>query len=281
MSFVYRPTPIVTLGGKTIGTDHVPLSGWDPSGSAWYPFGLPVADDRSKRWFGYGFKGDTTYPARCGTMNGYTPNLVSPRLNAIGRRTISGDPWILRSGTMRGYMANPDWWRKTLGDNGDDGIVFSDVSTPIDTTMIVDGGDLIPPTFSPTTPITLLPQPSDAGLQPTTYDPGSTLTAPTFQPSASTLPSGLGPALTPQANMPNLSTLQPSVQPSLFQQIASLFTPTKTTTPMTAAMPGVYQSTTTLPSWFGQSTLLPGISNVTALIGGVFVLAMFGAMAKK
>jgi hypothetical protein len=228
MSFVYRPTPVVVLSGKTVGTDHVPLRR------------LPA-----------------------GTMHGYTPNMASPALNAIGRRTISGNPWLLASGTMNGFLGQ------------DDGpILFSDVS-PIDTTLEPSGSLLTPPPFSPSTPV-FLPQPSDLNLQPTTYEPTGTLIASTFQPSASSLPSGLSPGLVAPTNF---SSLQPAVAPSAIQQIASLFTGTQNTTKMTAAMPGVYNAQTVTPSWFAQSTLLPGIPNVSALLGGAAVLLLLSSVA--
>jgi hypothetical protein len=65
---------------------------------------------------------------------------------------------------------------------------------------------------------------------------------------------------------------------SILSSIANFFKPTASQTPMTAAMPGVYKATTVTPSWFGQSTLLPGIPNTTAVLGGVAVLLLFSAM---
>jgi hypothetical protein len=255
MNFAYRPTPVVVL------------SGWDPLGEVYYPYGLPVAVDPRKRWYGYGFKGDTTYPRRCGQMDGYTPNMASPALNAIGRRTLRGDPWIIRSGNMGKFLGQ---------DDDDGGLDFSTAFAPVS-----------------------LPAPAltDVGAAPSLFDysgasaapivPTATLTLPGAAPSigAPILPAGSGvaslPAIAnPAAPSAAAGTLATS-SPSIIQQIANLFKPTTTTTPMTAAQPGVYQSTTTTPSWFNQSTLVAGTPNSTVLFFGVAALVALAVLGGK
>jgi len=253
MSFVYRPTPVVRL------------SGWDPLGEVYYPYGLPIADPKT-RWYGYGFKGDTTYPARCGTMQGYTPNMASPRLNAIGRRTLKGDPWLVASGTMGRFLGQDD------GSDGS-GMDFSGAfaSPTLPSSGIVDAGNA-PNLFdyggafsSPTIPISSASAagpapnigapalPAASGLIPVSY----------AGPSAPTAAAGtLAPAAAPAA----------AAAPSLITSIANLFKSTTSATPMTAAQPGVYKATTVTPSWFSQSSLVSGTPNSTVLIFGVAAL---------
>jgi len=228
MSFTYRPTPVIVLSGKTVGSDHVPLRG------------LPA-----------------------GTMHGYTPNMASPSLNAIGRRTLKGNPWLLASGTMGSFLGD---------DSGDGSMDFSGAfSSPVLPTDpgIVDTGSA-PNLFdyggafsSPSIPISS----ASAGM-PAAPDIG----APISPTGSGMIPvSYAGPAA-PKAAAASPVTQAAATGTSLVSSIANLFKPSTSTTPMTAAQPGVYKSTTTTPSWFQQSSLISGTPNSTVLIFGVAAL---------
>jgi hypothetical protein len=232
MSFTYRPTPILTLGGKTVGSDGVPLQR------------LPA-----------------------GTMHGYTPNMASPALNAIGRRTLRGDPWLLRSGTMRGFLGQDD-----------------DDSGLIETTMAPDTGTLMEPTLPP---IVLAPSADQLNLSTTMAPSGSLVTAPAVNLNtygASLLSPGDITAAEAQTTA-QTSAAQAAAKsaaaaaPSLLTSIANLFKPSTAVTPMTAAQPGVYSALTTTPSWFNQSTLVAGTPNSTVLIFGVAALVALAVVA--
>lgn len=228
MSFTYRPTPVIVLNGKTVGDDHVPLRR------------LPA-----------------------GTMHGYTPNFVSPALNAIGRRTISGDPWLISSGTMGRFV---------LGDDGS-GLDFP----PIDTTSVDITGDLVPPsdfTIPQLAPIVPSSFPVDTTMAPIT----GTLVAPTISPISISSQGVVAQAPLPPAAAQTQATVAAGT--SLLTSIAKFFKPAPPkATPMTAAMPGVYNAYPTAASWFGQSTLMPGMPNSTVLIFGIGALVLFAAMA--
>jgi len=220
VSFTYRPTPVVVLSGKTVGDDHVPLRR------------LPA-----------------------GTMYGYTPSFVSPALNAIGRRTISGDPWIIASGTMGRFV---------LGDDGS-GLDFP----PIDTTSIDITGDLTPP---PSMIPAILTAPIDISTQNAPITGG--LVAPTITPISI---SSQGVYSQPPSAAQTQATVAAGT--SLLTSIANFFKPAPAkATPMTAAMPGVYNAYPTAPSWFGQSTLMPGMPNAMVLAFGIGALVLFASM---
>lgn len=234
MSFIYRPTPVVRL------------SGWDPAGEVY-------------------FKRDTTYPARGGTMQGYTPNRSSPALNAIGRRTLKGNPWLISSGTMGSFLAQDD----------DSGL--------IETTMAPDTGTLVEPTM----PVILAPSADQLSLSTTMAPSGSLVTTPAvnlntygaslLSPGDITAAEAQTAAQTAAAQAAAKSAA--AAAPSLLTSIANLFKPSTTTTPMTAAQPGVYKSLTTTPSWFSQSSLVSGMPNSTVLIfavGALVALAVIG-----
>lgn len=269
MSFPFRPTPVVLL------------SGWDAAGEVYYPFGFPggVRDTkwfgwgfpspiRGGRWYGYGFKGDTTYPARGGTMEGYTPNMTSPRLNYMGRRTISGNPWLIASGTMGSFL-------------GED-LTPPDIFGPIDAPPIdwgpppvapFDyGGAWSSPTI-PTPPIFDTPIAPDIGSP--SYGPLGPLLP--MQPPVAPLPP-IASASRPPVAQAAVGPAAVSAWTAASNALKSFFTPKATATPMIAAMPGVYKATTVTPSFFGQSTLLPGVSNSMAVIGGLAVLVAFAAL---
>jgi len=219
VSFTYRPTPVIVLSGKTVGDDHVPLRR------------LPA-----------------------GTMHGYTPNMASPALNAIGRRTLRGDPWIISSGTMGRFL---------LGDDGS-GLDFP----PIDTTSVDITGDLTPPSFTVPQLAPIVPSslPVDTTMAPIT----GTLVAPTISPisissqgvTAQAPPSGV------QATV--------AAGTSLAAAIANFFKPAPAkAVPMTAAQPGVYNAYAAQPSWFGQQSLVAGMPNYqTLLLGGAAILLL-------
>ena len=217
MSFTYRPTPVIVLSGKTVGDDHVPLRR------------LPA-----------------------GTMYGYTPNMASPALNAIGRRTLRGDPWIISSGTMGRFL---------LGDDGS-GLDFP----PIDTTSVDITGDLTPPslTVPQLAPIVPSSLPVDTTMAPIT----GTLVAPTISPISI---SSQGVYAQPPPSAAQAT--------SLLTSIVNFFKPQVKATPMTAAQPGVYNAYAARPSWFSQSSLLPGTPNSTVLFGAAAVLVLFAVMA--
>jgi hypothetical protein len=230
VSFAYRPTPVIVLSGKTVGDDHVPLRR------------LPA-----------------------GTMQGYTPNFVSPALNAIGRRTIGGDPWILSSGTMGRFV---------LGDDSLPEDFFSGLDTP--PILPADSG---------------LPSDFFTGAAGTPILPTASL--PTLGPAPSlgipNLPAGSGggipltytappPPATPATAAQTQATVAAGT--SLLTSIANFFKPAPAkATPMTAAMPGVYNAYGAAPSWFSQSSLLPGTPNSTVLFGAAAVLVLFAVMA--
>lgn len=225
MSYLYRPTPVIVLSGKTVGHDGVIMRR------------LPA-----------------------GTMHGYTPNMVSPALNSIGRRTLRGNPWLVASGTMGSF----------LGQDDGSGMDFS--------------GAFASPT---------LPSPGiiDTGAAPSLFDFGGAFSSPTIPISsggglpaapdigAPILPAGSGLTTLPAIAAPAkptvaAGTLAPvaAATPSILTSIANLFKPTTLATPMTAAQPGVYTSTTTTPSWFSQSSLIAGTPNSTVLIFGAAAL---------
>jgi len=238
MSYVYRPTPVLTLSGKTVGDDGVIMRR------------LPA-----------------------GTMQGYTPNMVSPSLNAIGRRTLRGDPWIVRSGNMGKFLGQ---------DDGSDG----------------SGMDFSGAFASPTLPSSGV---VDVGAAPNLFDYGGAFSSPTIPISSASsgvpaapdigapvLPTGSGliPVTDTNPVKPAVATAAPAAAapaaaatPSILTSIANLFKSTTTATPMTAAQPGVYKSTTVTPSWFSQSSLVSGTPNSTVLIFGVAALVALAVFA--
>jgi hypothetical protein len=226
VSFTYRPTPVIVLSGKTVGDDHVPLRR------------LPA-----------------------GTMQGYTPNMTSPALNAVGRRTLKGDPWIISSGTMGRFV---------LGDDSLPPDFFSGANTP----PILPDAPALPPDFFSGAGTPILPTTSvfDPGLAPNIGIPG-------FPGSGGGVPfiSTPGPAAPASAASPVQSTVAAGT--SLLTSIANFFKPTPKATPMTAAMPGVYNAYAAQPSWFSQSSLLPGTPSSTVLFGAAAALVLFAVMA--
>lgn len=127
-SYPFRPTPIVTLAGKTVGTDGVRLR------------------------------------EKAGTMHGYAAAADYKALNDIGRRTMRGNPWLVGSGTMGRFLGDDSGDFGAPFDTSsapiDDTLqmpVFNDPIipinlgpvTPIDTTSISSGGSLIMPTIAP------------------------------------------------------------------------------------------------------------------------------------
>jgi hypothetical protein len=230
VSFVYRPTPIVTLGGKTTGSDGVLMQR------------LPA-----------------------GTMQGYTPNFASPALNSIGRRTISGDPWIISSGTMGRFV---------LGDDS----LTADFFAGSNLSPIIPPSDPgLPPDFFSGGGTPILPTPvfSDPGLAPNIGIPG--------------LPAGSGGGIpfinTPGPAAPTISSAGSASQAqatvaagtSIFTAIANFFKPQVKATPMIAAQPGVYNAYSAQPSWFQQSNILPGAPNWMILAGGVLAAVAFAS----
>jgi len=251
MNFVFRPTPIVVLSGKTVGTDHAPMRR------------LPA-----------------------GVMHGYARGMASPRLNAMGRRTINGVPWIVRSGAMGTYMPDPQGWRHLIagmGDNGDDDdLTIDTTSAPILDTLQM-------PAFND--PIILSPSGSDLNLEPTTSPTGSTLiNTPIPSVSANTQDiANLSTMVQTQGAASAAATLQAQTAaasaaasaPSLLQSFINAITGKSTTTQMTAAQPGVYSSLTATPSWFSQATLVSGMSNGTVQMIGVAALIGLSVVAGK
>jgi hypothetical protein len=221
MSFVYRPTPVIVLSGKTVGGDHVPLRG------------LPA-----------------------GTMHGYTPNMTSPALNAIGRRTLKGDPWLISSGTMGSFLAQDS-----------SGLDLS-------TTMAPDVNTLTPPDFAPIVFTDMSTMPLAPTMAP---DINTLIPPPTAAPTGSLLSPSQITAASQQASAALASQQALSAAPSLLTSIANIFKPTPTVTPMTAAQPGVYNPYATTPSWFQQSNILPGAPNWTILAVGLLAAAMFAS----
>lgn len=215
--------------------------------------------------------GDDHVPLRrlpAGTMHGYVPNQRSQALNSIGRRTLKGDPWILSSGTMGRFV---------LGDDSS-GLDFTSVpppdfsSLPIDTTSVdITGGLVAPPTPQISA---ILTAPVDFTTQNAPITGG--LVAPTISPISI---SSQGVYAQPPASFPGQAQADIAAGTSLLTSISNFFKPTVKPTPMTAAMPGVYNATTVTPSWFGQSTPLPGTPNSTVLFGGVALLVLFAVMA--
>jgi hypothetical protein len=203
-------------------------------------------------------------------MDGYTPNMASPALNAIGRRTLRGDPWIIRSGNMGKFLGQDD-------DDGSDLDFSTAFSTPIVPTPTLTDVGAAP---------NLNPDYSGAFASPIV--PAATVTsalpaAPNIGTSIISSAGGAIPPVMPVAAPPSAAagTLAPAAAatPSIFTQIANLFKPTTSTTPMTAAQPGVYQSTTTTPSWFNQSTLMAGTPNSTVLFFGIAALVALAVFA--
>jgi hypothetical protein len=239
VSFVYRPTPVITLSGKTVGHDGVTLSR------------LPA-----------------------GTMHGYTPNMASPALNAIGRRTLKGNPWLIRSGTMNGFLGQDDGV-DIVQSNYDPGTGLDLSLPPVNVPQFysVPGADLnlAPTSYSPSTSLVTPP----SAVLPSVLNTAALTAASTQTPAYQ---AQLAAAGFPGAPAPGQAA-QVAAGGSILTSIANLFKSTTSPTPMTAVQPGVYKAATVTPSFFAQSTLLPGIPNATALIGGVFVIALFAMMA--
>ncbi len=226
MSFTYRPTPVVVLSGKTVGDDHVPLRR------------LPA-----------------------GTMYGYTPNMASQALSSIGRRTISGDPWILSSGTMGKFV---------LGDDS----LPADFFDSLDTSPIVPDVPSLPPDFftgAAGTPI--LPTPNMPVM-----GPAPNIGIPSLPGSGGGIPfiNTPGPALPSIPPSPAQTQATVAAGTSLLTSIANFFKPAPPkATPMTAAQPGVYNAYPTAPSWFSQQSLVSGMPNYqTLLLGGAAILLL-------
>lgn len=223
MSFVFRPTPVIVLSGKTVGDDHVPLRR------------LPA-----------------------GTMQGYTPNFASPSLNSIGRRTISGSPWLIASGTMGRFV---------LGDDS----LPSDFFSGADASPILPDIPSLPPDFFSGAGTPILPTPNLPAL-----GPAPSLGIPNMPGAGTGIPfiNTPGPAAPPIASVPPASAIS-----SAITSIANIFKPTPAkATPMTAAMPGVYNAYGAQPSWFGQSTMFAGMPNASVLLLGGGLLFLFAAL---
>jgi hypothetical protein len=228
MSFTYRPTPVIVLSGKTVGDDHVPLRR------------LPA-----------------------GTMQGYTPNMASQALNSIGRRTISGDPWIIASGTMGRFV---------LGDDTLPADFFDSLNLP---PVVPDVAPALPPDFFSAAGTPILPTPNLPPL-----GPAPSLGIPDM-PGAGT---GVPFINTPGPAAPTISSAGSPAQAtvaagtSLLTSIANFFKPPVKATPMTAAMPGVYNAYGAQPSFLSQSSLLPGTPNSTVLFGAAAALILFAVI---
>jgi hypothetical protein len=99
---------------------------------------------------------------------------------------IPGHPHTVGAHPVPLYMRGLGAIEWHLGD--DSGILFSDVQTPIDTTMYDPSGDLIPPSFASDyggSGISLLPGiPAVTPIDPSMYDPTGGLVAPVSNLSA-------------------------------------------------------------------------------------------------
>lgn len=225
MSFLFRPTPVIVLSGKTVGDDHVPLRR------------LPA-----------------------GTMQGYTPNQRSQALNSIGRRTLRGDPWIISSGTMGRFV---------LGDDS----LPPDFFSGVDASPVLPDVPSLPPDFfsgggTPILPIANLPA----------LGPAPNIGIPSFATGGIPFYQISGPAAPGAPASPGQTQATVAAGTSLLSSIANFFKPTVKATPMTAAMPGVYNATTVTPSWFGQETMIAGTPNYMVLVLGTAGLLLLSSV---
>jgi hypothetical protein len=181
---------------------------------------------------------------------------------------IAGHPHTVRTSPIPIYMRGLGAIEWHLGD--DSGILFSDVQTPIDTTMYDPSGDLIPPSFATDYGTPFLPSiPAVTPIDPSMYDPTGGLVAPV---------SNLSPQdqalATLYKNSVAAGTLTPAQGASAIAQLMNAG----------AATAKAAQGLTTAPSPRVTVPAVPGAANVltqSTVIPGVpnFVLLAAAAVA--
>jgi len=256
MNYLFRPTPVVSLG-----RDHAKDRTWLSKP----PAGVMSGDCNCK----------SSAPCRS--------------------RALQGDPWIVRSGSMAafGTLGNEPAREHTrgvllgwLGDDGGDDMDFSEAfSSPVLPTSsapeidpfatygptsipIGDSSILAPPPAEPTLPGSIASSSFSSALQPIVTQ------APPPAPGAGATGTGL-------------PGTQPLTSPttSLLNAIKNVVAPTNTG----AIKPLTSTAYTTLPgygvnpspgigSFLSQSTLIAGVPNATVLFGGVAAIILMGAL---
>lgn len=238
MSFLYRPTPVVVIGGGAFSS-HRTLARFPGS----VMNGIPLGSS----------------PLGKGAPSGGVSH---------GRRVDTRQqPWILSGGTMGGFVPN--------GLGQDDGSLPSDFFSgasaspdiPIDTTAVPSGayGPLLPnETYTPPAPDLGLPS-----FSPGTVAPIPIAIAPPAPPPAGTGPTGTGiPGTQP------LNVAQQGI--SLFQKIFGVTKPAAPAG--YTALPGYGGVASPGTSWFSQRTVAPqlGSNGMVAAIAVVALLVLGG-----
>jgi len=235
MSFLYRPTPVVVIGGGAFSS-HRTLSRFPGAVMHGIPAGGSVL-------------------GKAGPAGGVS------RGRAVDTRR---QPWILSGGTMGEFVPN--------GLGQDDGSLPSDFFSGAGASPVIPdstGGTFLPTDFTgPVAPGEVYTPPApDLGLpsfSPGTYAPISVSSAAPAPP-----PAGAGPTGTGIPGTQALNVAQQGV--SLFQKI---FGVTKPVTPGYTALPG-YGGSAVAPgsSFFSQSTIAPAIGS-NGMVLGIAVVAL-------
>lgn len=238
MSFLYRPTPVVVIGGGAFSS-HRTLSRFPGAVMNGIPAGGSVL-------------------GKAGPGGGVSRGRV------VDTRR---QPWILSGGTMGEFVPN--------GLGQDDGSTPADFFSGAGASPIIpdSSGTLLPTDFSgPVAPGEVYTPPApDLGLpsfSPGTYAPIPVAAAPPAAP-----PAGAGPTGTGIPGTQPLSVAQSAV--SLFQKI---FGVTKPATPAYTTLPGYGGVASPGTSWFSQSTVAPalGSNGMVAAIAVVALLVLGG-----
>jgi hypothetical protein len=233
MNYLFRPTPVVTLGCDQ-AKDNVAL---------------------------------TKCPA--GMMYGFAEPDHSPSRS----RGMAGDPWIVRSGSMSGFMLGQD---QGVDAFSGDILPFSPVDTgggafdPGSLDYLLSVGATSAPIVPQFTPVSVTPPMLESPVAPPiSFAPGTAAPIP---------PSGPGPT---GHSIPATQPLTPVVSAgaSLANALSKLFAPSNPQPPnyTSLAARGVNPNIPA-PSWLAQSTVLPGTANATVLIGGAAVLVLIFAL---
>jgi hypothetical protein len=200
------------------------------------------------------------------------------------RYAAGGNPWLVSSGSMNGFLA------RGLGDDSFDLSPF-DPGTPdfysgafatpdVPTPDFYEGASIVP-FIAPTSTL-------DTGIQ------APDLGIPTFGPSAPIVGSGSplwSPAPPPVVSSagnkpPSVAAASVAGGSSIFSSIASILSKSSTPTPATmktAVVPqsGLYSVAPAGTSFLTQSSIVPGVQNSTVLIGAAVLLAVAVAMGSS
>lgn len=253
MSFLYRPTPVVSLGNGAYSSRNVMnrLPGSVMSG----------------------------IPAGASALGAASP---TGRASAMRRVNTRMQPWLKTSGTMGSFIPNG------LGQQDDSGIDWASIDTtpivPDFTPAAITAPDLGPGIFQPNLPVLI--GPSSGPLPPAPIDT-SMYSAPNVlvAPPAGAGPTGSGIPGTQPLNPINL--VAPAT--SLLNSIKNFFTPSAPAAPAYRGLPGYGGqpvSSSSLASsgfgaWFTQKTIIPSLPNWGVLAIGVIALSVLGGAATR